>query len=60
MASREESACVGCGISPCMHCGAVTVYICDKCGDEIDSDEHYKVDDEDLCENCLKDRFRAD
>lgn len=60
MASREESACVCCGISPCMNCGKVIVYICDVCGDDIDVGEHYKVEDEDLCEACLKDRFKAD
>jgi hypothetical protein len=34
----------------------VEVYYCDKCGDELD--EIYEVDGDDLCEECLKERFR--
>ena len=35
------------------------VYYCDKCGDEIDEDV-YDVDGKELCEECLKDKFRRD
>ena len=34
----------------------VAVHYCDKCEEEID--EIYDVDDEELCEECLKDKFR--
>lgn len=34
----------------------VEVYYCDGCGDELD--EIYEVDGDDLCEGCLKERFR--
>lgn len=34
----------------------VEVYYCDKCGEELD--EIYEADDEELCEDCLKERFR--
>lgn len=34
------------------------VYYCDRCGDELCSDR-YRVDDEDLCEYCLKDMFEC-
>lgn len=36
----------------------VPVYYCDRCGDELT--ERYVVDDEDLCEDCLKELCRAE
>jgi hypothetical protein len=33
----------------------VPVHYCDECGEELD--DVYKVDDEELCEGCLKERF---
>lgn len=59
---KYENHCVGCtsmGI-PCMGRTCpnrkVPVYYCDKCDEELD--EIYEVDDEELCEECLKDMFR--
>ena len=36
----------------------VKVRYCDHCGEELD--EVYEVDDEELCEECLKDKFRKE
>ena len=36
----------------------VEVHYCDKCGDELD--EIYDVDEKELCEYCLKEKFRRD
>jgi len=33
----------------------VPVYYCDKCGEELE--EVYEVDGEELCEECLKEKF---
>lgn len=59
MASRYENQCVSCDVCIGRHCPKrnAVVYICDECGDEIDSDV-YEVDDEHLCEGCLKHRYR--
>ena len=35
-------------------------YFCDKCDEEVSPEGLYEVDDEDLCENCLKDLFRKE
>ena len=57
-----ENDCVGCGL-PCI--GDACPYrnaehrYCDKCNDEI-GDDYYDVDGEELCEDCLKERFRGD
>ena len=58
---RIENQCLGCEDLG-MHClGAacprkrVEVRICDKCGEELD--DIYEVDGEELCEDCLKERF---
>lgn len=55
---KVENHCVDCGM-PCLGAAcpnfAVSVPYCDRCGDELD--EVYVVDDEDLCERCLKDMF---
>ena len=32
---------------------------CDRCKDRID-DDAYEVDDEDLCEDCLKEMFKKE
>jgi hypothetical protein len=56
--TKEVSGCVGCGLSPCYHCKGLEI-TCDECGSEIDSYyEIYDVDGEELCEECLKDKFR--
>jgi hypothetical protein len=55
-----ENHCVDCGL-PCKGASCpnrnVRVCYCDDCGDEISSDEIYEVDDEELCEYCLKKKF---
>jgi len=59
---KIENQCVGCPPergcmgSACPHRDVEVIY-CDCCGCEI-GDELYEVDGEDLCEDCLKDRFR--
>ena len=62
---KIENQCVGC--PPNMGCMGdacpnrnVKVIYCDHCGDEIDSEDVYEVDGEDLCESCLKDMFRKE
>jgi len=60
---KYENQCVDCGLpclgSRCSHRN-VLVYYCDVCGDEIDIDDVYEVDDEDLCEDCLKEMFKKE
>ena len=58
---RIENRCVDCADAyPCRGAGCplrhVEVYYCDKCGDELD--EVYEADDEELCEDCLKEKFK--
>lgn len=36
----------------------VEVHYCDNCGEELDV--IYEVDGDELCEECLKDRFRME
>lgn len=61
--TKIEDHCVGCPPemgcigSACKHKN-VEVHYCDKCDDEINPEEIYIVDGEELCEYCLKDRFR--
>lgn len=62
---KHENECVGC--PPEMGCMGewcpnrnIPHYYCDHCGEEIDRDEFYVVDGYDLCEDCLKDRFRKE
>ena len=60
---KIENHCVGCPPnmgckgSACPHRNVEVIY-CDSCGEELWLDEVYEVDGEDLCEDCLKDRFR--
>jgi hypothetical protein len=61
---RIENHCVGC-TDLGMHCLGSTcknrnvpVYYCDKCGDELPYDEIYEADGEEICEECLKEKFR--
>lgn len=59
---RYENNCVccpsemGCLGSWCPHRN-VEVHYCDECGDELD--DIYNVDGEELCEHCLKRRFKV-
>jgi hypothetical protein len=60
---RIENHCVGCadGLG-CMGSACpnrnVRVIYCDSCGEEINIDDVYEADGDELCEDCLKDRFR--
>lgn len=59
---RIENQCCGCATDgyPCLGSACphthVEVYYCDKCGDELE--DIYDVDGEELCEYCLKEKFR--
>lgn len=60
-----EDECVGC--PPERGCLGnacpnknVAHYYCDKCDAEVSAGELYEVDDEDLCEDCLKTKFRKE
>lgn len=61
---KRENHCCQCA-SPGYPCRGsacplidVPVRYCDKCGEELPPDGIYEVDGEELCEECLKDRFR--
>lgn len=60
---KYEDHCCDCAV-PAYPCRApycdnlkVPVFYCDECEEEI-NDDVYEVDGEDLCEDCLKYRFR--
>lgn len=59
---KIENHCCDCAVPgyPCRGSSCpnlnVEVYYCDECGEELDG-EIYDVDDEELCEECLKERF---
>jgi hypothetical protein len=61
--TRYEDHCCGCATDsyPCQGSSCpnrnVKVTYCDKCGAELPDDEIYEVDGDDLCEDCLKERF---
>lgn len=56
-----ENWCVDCGgecrgdACPYRH---VEVHYCDKCDEELSLDSVYEVDEMELCEECLKERFK--
>lgn len=60
---RYENHCCDCatGAYPCFgsSCPNINVPVpyCDECGYEIEEDI-YDVDGDELCEDCLKERFR--
>lgn len=60
--TRIENHCCDCATPgyPCRGSACpltrVEVHYCDKCGDELD--DVYDIDGEELCEECLKDKFR--
>ena len=62
---KYENHCRGCAVPgyPCRGdaCSLVNVEVhyCDKCHEEIVQDEIYDVDGEELCEDCLKERFKV-
>jgi hypothetical protein len=57
---RIEDHCVGCDL-PCLGSTCpmrnVEVHYCDKCGEQLD--EIYRVDDIEVCEECLLNMFKA-
>ena len=61
---RIENQCCGCATPgyPCLGSAcsltSVEVRVCDECECEIDEDDTYIVDDQELCEYCVLDRFR--
>jgi hypothetical protein len=56
-----ENDCVGCP-QGCINCGRrhTPHLYCDECGDEISTDDMYKVDDKMLCRGCVLGMFKAD
>lgn len=58
---REENHCCDCAVPgyPCRGSLCpnrhVEVHYCDKCGCELE--DIYEVDGEELCEDCLKEKF---
>ena len=56
---KYEDLCVDCDYCigfGCPYKKKTPVHYCDECGCELD--DVYEVDDEELCEECLKKRFR--
>ena len=59
--TKYENECCGCATEsyPCLGSACpnrhVPHFYCDKCGEDVE--ELYKVDGEELCEECLKDNF---
>lgn len=62
--TKYENQCCGCATDgyPCRGRSCpnrrVPVHYCDKCGSELD--EVYEVDGAELCEDCLKEKFRKE
>lgn len=65
MAKRIENHCCDCAVPgfPCKgeYCGNrhIEVWYCDVCDEEIFGDV-YAFEGEDLCEECLKEKFRKE
>ena len=65
---KIENRCCDCATPgyPCLGSACplvrVEIYYCDnpKCEAELPPGEIYEVDGDDLCEECLKERFRKD
>ena len=63
---KTEDRCCGCDAPgyPCLGNSCpnrnLEVYYCDHCDEEIDADEVYCVDGEDLCEDYLKRMFKKE
>jgi hypothetical protein len=60
---KYENHCVDCG-KPCLGNACpyrnVPVCYCDNCNDELPADGAYEFDGEDLCEDCLKAKFKKE
>ena len=61
MATQIENWCVGCE-SGCRGDACpnrrVEVHYCDECDEQLDLDSIYEVEEMELCEECLKERFK--
>lgn len=63
---RIENHCCSCAVPgyPCIGNACclrrVEVHYCDQCDEEIIDDEIYEVDGNELCEECLKEKFRRE
>lgn len=63
---RYEDRCCNCATEgyPCMGRSCpnrdVPVYYCDKCGAELDPDDMYEANCEDLCADCLMEIFKKE
>ncbi len=61
-----ENQCCSCATPayPCIGSACpnrnVLVYYCDICNSPIEEGHLYCVDEEDVCEDCLKNKFRKD
>ena len=59
---KIENHCCDCAVPgyPCRGSACpnrkVVVYYCDDCGEELDV--VYEVDEEELCDHCLREKFR--
>ena len=55
---KIENDCVGCP-QGCINCGRKRVphWYCDRCEAEVDEGELWKVDGEQICEECLKEMY---
>lgn len=55
---KIENDCVGCP-QGCINCGRKHTphWYCDRCDAEVDEGELYKVDGEQICEECLLDMY---
>lgn len=65
MGKRFENCCVKCA-TPAYPCDGdkcpnrnVPVYFCDKCKEEFEPEELYVIDDEELCVDCLTNKFET-
>jgi hypothetical protein len=64
MALVYEDHCCDCAVPgyPCRGSSCpnrrVEVHYCDVCGEQLD--DIYEVDGDELCEECLKDKFRKE
>ena len=43
-----------CDGSPCCHASYVDAYICDSCGDAINTDRYIEIDGKRYCEYCFE------
>lgn len=63
MAVKIENRCVDCGLTckgdSCQNRNVQVCY-CDKCDEEISSEDTYYFDGMDVCEDCLKDMCKKE